>query len=48
MILHDRTREGHRQSEDHWNRFKGYGGETAERWSGLHLGFSKRINTILN
>ena len=25
------TREGHRQSDEHWNRFKGDVGETSER-----------------
>ena len=26
-----KTREGHRQSDEHWNRFKGNAGETSER-----------------
>ena len=41
-------REGHRQSDEHWNRFKGNGGETSERQGRAHMGFSERIDTILN
>ena len=29
-----RTREGHRQSDEHWNRFKGNVGETSDRRAG--------------
>ena len=43
-----RTREGHRQSDEHWNRFEGNVGETSERQGGAHVGFSERIDTILN
>ena len=43
-----RMREGHRQSATHWNRFKGDVGETSDRWGVVHMGFSKRIDTILN
>ena len=43
-----RTREGHRQSDEHWNRFKGDAGETSERRGGAHMGFSERRDTILN
>ena len=41
---------GHRQSDKHWNRFKGNFGGTSERERrrGAHMGFSERINTILN
>ena len=39
---------GHRQSDEHWNRFKGNVGETSERRGGAHIGFSERIDTILN
>ena len=46
-ILLERTREGHRQSDEHWNYFKGKFGETSERWRGEHVGFSKHIDTIL-
>ena len=35
----ERTREGHRQSDEHWNRFKGNVGETSERRGGAHMGF---------
>ena len=41
-------REGHRQSDKHWNCFKGNAGETSERRGGAHMGFSERIDTILN
>ena len=42
------TREGYRQSDEHWNRFKGNVGETSERQGGAHMGFSECIDTILN
>ena len=42
------TREGHRQSDEHWNRFKGNVGETFEGRGGAHIGFSQRIDTLLN
>ena len=48
MIFLERTREGHHQSDEHWNHFKGNVGETSEIWGGVHMGFSKLINTILN
>ena len=41
-----RTREGHRQSDEHWNCFKGNVGEPSERRGGTHMGFSERIDTI--
>ena len=44
----ERTREGHRQSDEHWNHFKGNVGDTSERRGGAHMGFSERIDTILN
>ena len=44
----ERTREGHRQSDEHWNRFKGNVGETSDRRGAAHMGFSERIDTILN
>ena len=44
----ERTREGLRQSDEHWNRFKGNAGETSERRGGARMGFSERIDTILN
>ena len=37
MIFLERTREGHRQSDEHWNRFKGNVGETSERRGVLHV-----------
>ena len=44
MIFLEGTREGHHQSDEHWNHFKGNVGETCERWSGA---LSQRIDTIL-
>ena len=45
----ERTREGHRQSDEHWNRFKGDAGELlrdgVER---IVMDLSERIHTILN
>ena len=40
--------EGHQQSNEHWKCFKGNVGETSERWGGAHMGFSERIDIILN
>ena len=48
MIFLERTREGHRQSDGHWNRFKGDVGETAERGVGVLMDISEHIYTILN
>ena len=45
MIFLERTREGHRQSDEHWNCFKGNVGETSERRGEAHTGFSRRIDT---
>ena len=36
MIFIERTRKGHRQSDEHWNRFKGNGQKTSERRGGAH------------
>ena len=44
----EKTREGHCQSDEHWNHFKGIAGETSERQGGAPVGFSGRIDTILN
>ena len=41
-------REGHRQSDELWNRFKGNVEKTSERRGGAHMGFSEDIDTILN
>ena len=46
IFLWKDEREGHRQSDEHWNRFKGNAGETSERRGGAHMGFSERIDTI--
>ena len=48
MILLERMREGHRQSDKHRNHFKVNTGETSERRGGAHMGFSECIDTILN
>ena len=45
------TREGHRQSDKHWNRFKVDDGDTSERRGGERnhfMGFSERTDIILN
>ena len=42
-----RARDVDRDPQNHWNRFRGNFGET-ERRGGAHMGFSERINTILN
>ena len=44
-VFLERTREGHRQSDEHWNRFKGNVGETYETGE-AHRGFSERTDTI--
>ena len=33
-----------RQSDEHWNSFKGDVGETSERRGGAHMGFSERTD----
>ena len=48
MIFLERTREGHCQSDKHWNCFRGNGGETSERWGGGYGGFSEPKDTTLN
>ena len=35
-IFLKRTRESHRQSDEHWNRFKGNVRETSERWGSAY------------
>ena len=47
-IFLEGTREDHRQSDEHWNRFKGNVGETSERRTGENMDFSERIDSILN
>ena len=47
-VFLERTRDGHRESDDHWNRFKGDVGETSERRGGAHMDFSESMDTILN
>ena len=36
------------QSDEQWNCFKGNVGQTSERPDGAHMGFSERVDTILN
>ena len=49
MIFLERMREGHQESDEHWNRFKGNIGKTSEKLGGAHImGFSKCIDTVLN
>ena len=48
MIFHEGTREGHHQSDKHWNCSKGNVVETFERWDGVHVGFSECMDTALN
>ena len=38
----------YRQSNQHWNCFKGNIGETPERRGGVHMGLPERIDTILS
>ena len=47
-IFLERPRDGHRQSDEHWNRFKDNAGVTSERLGGAHTGFSERTDSILN
>ena len=48
MIFLERMREGHRQSDEHWDCFKGNVGKTAERQGGAHtfMGFFEHIGII--
>ena len=41
-------RKGHRQSDQHWNCFKGNAGETSERRDGACMGFSELLGATLN
>ena len=41
-------RKRHCQSGQYWNRSLRNVGKTSERRSGAHMGFSERIDTILN
>ena len=47
-IFPERTRESHRQSDEHWNRCKGNVRETSETLGGAHMSFSESKNIILN
>ena len=47
-IFLERTREGHRQSDEHWNCFKGNVREIPERRGGTHTQISERTDTVLN
>ena len=49
LLVLERTRDGHRQSNgEHRNCFKGDVGETSERQDGAHMGFTERIDNILD
>ena len=50
MIFLERTREGHRQSDEQWNRFSKatLGKLLRDRVERIIMGFSERIDTILN
>ena len=48
MIFLERMTEGHHQSDEHWNCFKGNFGETSERRDGAHMCFHEHVDTILN
>ena len=41
-------REGHSQSDEHWNCFKDNVGEISKKCGGAHMGFSEHTDTILN
>ena len=41
------TRKNRSRSYHHWNRLKGRFVEICERWSGAHICFPERVNTIL-
>ena len=43
MIFFERTREGHRHSDEHWNHFNGNIGETERRGGAVHVGLSECI-----
>ena len=44
----DERGPSNRRTDEHQDCFKGIVGETLERRGGACVGFSKRINTILN
>ena len=46
--LLDRTREGHRQSDEYWKCFISNVEQTSERRGEARVDFSERIDTILN
>ena len=48
MILHERTRKGHCESDKQWNCFKGNVAETSERCGEAHMGLSECTDIILN
>ena len=44
----ERARKGHRQSDEHRNCFKATDRETFNRQGRAHMGFSERVDTVLN
>ena len=47
-VLDDLLESMNDQSDVHWNHFKCEVRETSERQGGVHMGFYKCMNTILN
>ena len=48
MIFLERTREGHRQSDEQWNRFKGNVGDISETgWSAYQLSRARKYQPEL-
>ena len=49
VIILERTKDGHRQPDEQWDCFQRQRfGETSERRGGALMGFTERIDTILN
>ena len=47
LNLSELTRKGHCQTSEHWSCFKGDVGKPKKQ-GGVHMGFSERIDAILN
>ena len=48
MVFSERTRGGRRQSDEHWNCFKGNVGKTSGRRGEAFKGFPECADNILN
>ena len=46
--IFEKTGEGHLQADEHWKFSKATLGETSKRRGGAHMGFSERVNDIVN